>query len=64
MRVLYFSRLGDDREGKSYGGPHLGSHGIVPAAVGVVPRHGSFGLVHIQGNVKTNFLLVAMSIKD
>ena len=33
-----FSHLGDDRESKSYEGPHLGSHGIVPATVGVFGR--------------------------
>ena len=27
----------EEREGKSYGGPHLASLEIVPAAVGVVP---------------------------
>ena len=55
MRVIYFSHS-EEREGKSYGGPHLGSHRISPASDGV------FGLVHIQGNVDTDILLGAMSI--
>ena len=58
LRVIYFYHLADDREGKSYGGPHLGGHGIVPGTVDV------FGVAHIQGNVEPNFIMVAMSIND
>ena len=58
IRVLYFSHLGDNREGKSYGGPHQGSHGFSQATVGV------FGVVHIQGSLDTDYQLVRMSINN
>ena len=49
-----FNFSDDEREGKSYGGPHLANLGIVPAAVGVVPGPGGYGVVH--GNVDISFL--------
>ena len=56
MMFIFFMFLiaDEEREGKSYGGPHLANLGIVPAAVGVVPGPGGYGVVH--GNVDTSFL--------
>ena len=56
MMLLCFKFLisDEEREGKSYGGPHLAQLGVVPAAVGVVAGPGGYGVVH--GNVDTSFL--------
>ena len=50
---------GEDREGKSYGGPHRGNLGIVPAAVGVAPGPGVVHQVYgmVQGKVDITFLV-------
>ena len=44
----------EEREGKSYGGAHLGNLGIVPAPVGVAAvTAGGYSASLVQGNIYT-----------